>query len=360
MRTWYLSLTTVMLLSTAVMAQPLQQINKFAFGSCAFGWQEQTIWTDIAARQPDVFLMIGDNVYADVRQIDGQVSRAPVTKASEFTQAYQLLAEQPKFQAFKAQTPIYATWDDHDYGKNDGGKEHLMKDAAKAAHLKFFEVPADDPRYHRAGLYYSKLHQGKAGTVQFIFLDTRYFRDELDKQRTLSRPRGRYIATTDTSRTMLGETQWQWLATQLRQPADVRFIITSIQLVAEQHGWESWGTMPHEKQRMYDLIRQTEAKGVVFLSGDRHLYETAKDTGQGQYKVPYPMWDITASGLTQAPSAVDEENDFRVGKVIRDTHYVEIELQWAEDIAASQIVINALYANNQPIEQIIIPLAQLQ
>ena len=48
-----------------------------------------------------------------------------------------------------------------------------------------------------------------------------------------------------------------------------RLIASSIQVVAEDHGWEKWMNLPHERERLYRLIRETGAEGMVFLSGDR-------------------------------------------------------------------------------------------
>jgi hypothetical protein len=40
-------------------------INRIAFGSCAFQWEEQPIWSVIAERDPDLFLFVGDAIYGD-------------------------------------------------------------------------------------------------------------------------------------------------------------------------------------------------------------------------------------------------------------------------------------------------------
>ena len=78
---------------------------------------------------------------------------------------------------------------------------------------------------------------------------------------------------------MLGEDQWRWLAEQLRVPAEVRLLVSSIQVVAEDHGWEKWMNFPHERERLFKLIRETGAEGVIILSGDRHLAELSMMDG---------------------------------------------------------------------------------
>ena len=62
---------------------------------------------------------MGDNVYID--------SKDPKKMAN----AYEKLAKIPEFMNFKQQTPLIATWDDHDYAERDGGKDFEGKHDAK-------------------------------------------------------------------------------------------------------------------------------------------------------------------------------------------------------------------------------------
>ena len=92
---------------------------------------------------------------------------------------------------------------------------------------------------------------------------------------------------------MLGAAQWAWLRAQLLQPAELRLIVSSVQVLAEGHGWEGWDNLPLERTRLLDLIDQTAAGGVIFVSGDRHvgaLYQ--RPTGAA-----YALYEITASGI---------------------------------------------------------------
>ncbi len=47
--------------------------------------------------------------------------------------------------------------------------------------LDFFEVPADDIRRQREGVYWSQVFGPAGKRVQVILLDTRYFRSPLKK-----------------------------------------------------------------------------------------------------------------------------------------------------------------------------------
>jgi alkaline phosphatase D len=94
---------------------------------------------------------------------------------------------------------------------------------------------------------------------------------------------------------MLGEAQWRGLEAQLRVPAELRLLVSSVQVVNNGHGWEKWGNLPAERQRLFDLLKRRGAEGVVILSGDRHFGELCVlDAGLG-----YPLYDFTSSGLNQ-------------------------------------------------------------
>ena len=69
--------------------------------------------------------------------------------------------------------------------------------------------------------------------LQVILLDTRYFRGRLKKGER--RVGGPYVPTDDKSITMLGEAQWKWFEQQLREPANVRIIASSIPLAVTSH-----------------------------------------------------------------------------------------------------------------------------
>ncbi len=94
-------------------------ISRIAFGSCGNQNKAQPILKHVIARKPDLFCYLGDNIYGDSRTL--AVLRA----------RYMKLAEKPEFQALRAAMPLIATWDDHDYGENDSGKEYILRDESK-------------------------------------------------------------------------------------------------------------------------------------------------------------------------------------------------------------------------------------
>lgn len=332
------------------------EVDLIAFGSCAREREEQPIWTEIIARRPDLFLFIGDNQYADFWEDEtGKITMHPVTKVERLHEAYAALAGKPGFIAMRETCPVLATWDDHDYGANDGGREYALREQSREIFLDFWGFPADDAARKHEGVYHARTYGPEGRRVQVIMLDTRYNRDALETGER-QQGRGPYLATPDTSKTMLGEAQWAWLGERLREPAEVRVIASSIQVVADEHGYETWGNMPHERERLYRLIDEADAAGVVLISGDRHLMEISRDTEHG---APYPMWDFTSSGMTQRPGEANDPNRYRVGEVKRETNYGVIEIAWGEKPADTVVTFVGYGAEGKVLMKQSVPVAEL-
>ena len=119
----------------------------------------------------------------------------------------------------------------------------------------------------------------------------------------------------------------------LRKPADVRLIGSSIQLIPNGHWWEKWGNIPAERERFFELVRQTRANGVILLSGDRHLAEMVcipSAHPDPKESVGYPLWEVTSSGLTHAGGGSDREpGPFRVSPIFSKRNFGWIGIDWA-------------------------------
>ena len=161
--------------------------------------------------------------------------------------------------------------------------------------------------------------------LQIILLDTRYSRSDLKKAPGGSQTG--YIPDLSSNAVMLSPEQWIWLEEQLKQPAEVRLIGSSIQVVSEDHRFEKWANMPAERSRLFETIRKSGANGVVILSGDRHLGEiSSMDAGLG-----YPLVDITASGINQASPTYRnaEVNKHRLAAMPWGNHFGVVRVDWS-------------------------------
>jgi alkaline phosphatase D len=290
-------------------------LTRIAFGSCADQNHPQPLWRAVLAYAPERFVFTGDNVYGDDRS----------GTLAELRAAYAAAAVLPGYRELRASVPILATWDDHDYGLNDAGAEFPNKDRAQALFNDFWDVPADDPRRHRPGVYHAEITGPPGRRVQVILLDTRYFRSPLKPTDQRDAPgKERYLPDPDPAKTMLGEAQWAWLADQLRAPTELRLLVSSIQVLAEGHGYERWGNLPRERARLLELIRATGARGVVILSGDRHVGALYRET-EG---VPYPLHEVTASGINRSWAAAREAGPNRLGDLYRLENFGTIDIDW--------------------------------
>jgi alkaline phosphatase D len=224
-------------------AQSVPTLTRIAFGSCAHQERPQPIWEAVLQYRPELFLFLGDNVYGDVR--DGK----PVDNEAEILDslrlAYSRAAAIPGLTRLRQTVPHLATWDDHDYGRNDGGEEFVHKRASQQLFTAFWQLPAEDPRWQRDGVYHAQVFGPPGRRVQVILLDTRFFRSALKPTDQRGAPgKERYVPDPDPTKTMLGAAQWAWLAEQLTVPAELRLLVSSIQVVADGHGWERWGISP--------------------------------------------------------------------------------------------------------------------
>lgn len=260
-----------------------------AFGSCASQDHALPMLDEVVKHQPDVFVFLGDNIYGDTEDMD--VLRAK----------YQQLGSKPSYQNLKRHTEILATWDDHDYGMNDVGRHYPHKETSKELFLDFFDEPKDSVRYQREGIYHSVYREVGDKVIQIILLDGRTFRDDLLRVESQANKDRRYFyhldyaQHNDPSVAFLGEAQWAWLEKELRRPADFRVIATGTQFGIEYNGYESWANYPHEQERFVQLIRETRADHIVFISGDVHYAEISKL----EHAANYPLYDITSSGLSE-------------------------------------------------------------
>lgn len=265
-------------------------IKAVAFGSSANQDLPQPIWNTIAENKPDLFLFMGDNVQ----------SVKPEQKP--LMAQYRKLDNIPEYRAFREKVPFMATWDDQDFGPKE--------------FLQYWTYVANSIALGQKGIYHAKIIGPKKKQVQIIMLDTRTFRTKPD----------------DANATMLGEMQWQWFEEQLKRPAQVRMIVTSIPLIATEHGTDKWGLFPKERQRFFDLLKKTGARNVVVFSGDRRQSSIAK-TGVKDWGM---LFDVTASPINEPLAAGEEDASFE-GKPYAGESFGYAQIDWHDKKMSLQI-----------------------
>ncbi len=293
----------------------------FAFGSCSNQAFEEQMWDEINLNKPEVWIWGGDAVYSDTED------------PKYMKDQYRIQKSKSGYQTLMKQTEVIGTWDDHDYGANDAGEEYPMKYKSKEIFLDFLNVPKNDIRRNRDGVYNSHNYKYAKGSVKVILLDARFFRTKLTPDKTGNK---RYLDNVDSTGTILGNEQWKWLKNELNSSkADFNIIVSGIQVLSNLHGFEAWGNMPTERTKLMNLISTSKAKGVFILSGDRHVCEISKIKLDN---MPYPIYDITSSGLTHSYANVgEEENPYRVSDLIGKKNFALLNFDFAKQSVKVEI-----------------------
>lgn len=283
-------------------------LDTIAFGSCAHQGHPQPIWSTIAKNSPELFVFMGDNIYASLPH------EKPI--ASQ----YKILDQVPEYKKIRSEVPFLATWDDHDFGERDGGADFAGKQSSQIDFMNYWTYMKNSIPLEQSGIYHSKLIGPKKQTVQVIMLDTRFHRSPLKEKDGNEGKAYDYIPSDGT---LLGEAQWQWLEGQLQRPADLRFIVSSIQVIANDPKFEKWGNFPHERERFFNLLKKYKVRNAILLSGDRHIASISKMDIQGLG----PLYEVTASSLNRPSKHTDADHHY-IGKTYSHENFGLAHIDW--------------------------------
>ena len=280
---------------------------KIIFGSCSNQNRKMSHWRQILSYKPDALFLLGDNVYGDFYNAEAQNLKL----------AYNKLDHNESFKTLKNNVPILSVWDDHDYGQNDAGKNWTYKEISKQIFLDFFNVPLNDMRRHREGIYTSKLIKVSSKIIKVIALDTRYFRDDF-KFNNDSNIKKKYINNIDPSKSILGAKQWDWFIDQINESYDFLIVLSSFQILSTAHGWEKWGNFPLERKKIINYLSSL-SKPVLILSGDRH-FGGIYDSGYNNFI------EVTSSSFNQNVFNYNELDQLRVSRLINENNFGVLEI----------------------------------
>mgnify|MGYP003974939169 CR=1 FL=1 len=295
-------------------------ISRIALGSCFAPQVDSDIWTEITKYNPEIFLYLGDNVY--------QSEESNELALPHLKEAYQLLADLKTFDTFRQEIPILPIWDDHDYGMNDAGASYPPRYKSEKLFEQFWRVSIDDPRRSRDGIYFAQTFGLPGQQLQIIMLDTRFFRTDIQKIST-DQGKKEYQPNLTSKATMLGEVQWQWLVDKLKEPADVRLIVSSVQILASEGDHEGWYLFPKERERLLSFFNNIN--GIILISGDRHFsafYQTDKITG-------VPLLELTSSSLNLPITGNTRTkmepiiSKYQLEKGVFDENFSTINIDWS-------------------------------
>ena len=284
-----------------------QEILTLGFGSCLHQDRSMAILKTIEKKELDLFMFIGDNVYGD--QEDGELDKLIRTYKQQYN----------NLENFLKNVSTEFIWDDHDFGINDGGSNYRYKDRAKELFLETWKIPSNDPRRLRDGLYFDKMIKKNGLKVHLIFLDNRSFKSEWKLTDEFNKEgKERYVKDFDPQKTLLGEKQWQWLKNKLNEDSDIKIILSSLQILSLGHGWESWDKLPLERERLFNLIDESNVSNLFILSGDRHrggFYRFKTNDNND-------IHEFTSSSLNlPIPFNTEEKGPLRIGSTYRKANF---------------------------------------
>lgn len=158
-------------------------------------------------------------------------------------------------------------------------------------------------------------------------------------------PLGPYVPSEDPGKTILGDVQWEWLEAELAKPADLRIVVSSIQVLTDAHDYEAWESLPLERQKLYAMLAAREESGMVLLSGDRHAGGVYSETPSGAGEA---IWELTSSSLNYSFSSTEantarEPDDKRLTDFISEENYGLVDIDWA----AREITLRLLGSESQ-------------
>jgi alkaline phosphatase D len=271
-------------------------LTDIAFGSGANQNQPEPLWAAIASSHPNLFVFLGDTVKLEDRSIAEQYSKLNVI---------------PEYRSLRETVPFLAVWNTQDYKVDSGQRDFLQQ----------WSYLRDAVAQGQTGIYHAKIIGPKKKQVQFIVLDTRSFR-------------GPRLADDKPNAPVLGEAQWQWLKDQIRKPADVRFIVSSIPLIPARKDGESWNNYPVERQKLFDMIKELKPRNLAVLSGGARQGSIAHTglKGWGQ------LYDITTGPLNDAGDVVPEPDERMEGPTTTKENFGMAQIDWSNRLLVLKLL----------------------
>lgn len=245
---------------------------RFAVASCMsdfFTEKAISMWEAVDREACDFVFMLGDTCYADFGN--------PYGDEKTFSRRYGETRQRLGWFKLAHLTPTFATWDDHDFGKNNADSSLPQQKFSHELFPRFFGFNANKVwrRAHGVGSVLEVAGQ------RFFLFDDRSFRDASGS------PGGRHW----------GEAQTEWFFSELNRSAAPAWLMNGSQFFGGYLGKESYeGDHPEDLARTIARLKEAPAP-VAFVSGDVHFSELMKIE---ESALGYPSYEFTSSSIHSA------------------------------------------------------------
>jgi alkaline phosphatase D len=311
---------------------------KFAMVSCSddrYDQEQKILWEDLYQQKPDIIFAIGDNVYTDWR--DGKNLGKMVAPDTIWDRYVETRSKLSIFRQ-KELLPFFATWDDHDFGMNDGNSTYPYIEQSRIIMDAFFPYLAD-AKTILEGPGVAKA--AKIANHLFILFDDRSFRSPNEKPAFCYRKNHELckkyeLQVNNQDSTHFGKVQEEWALGLIRSHDGATWLISGDQWFGSYHPFESYeGNHPNSFKRflrdiekaIFSAKKDKKKSYVIFGSGDRHLNETMRV----KPFLNYSTLEFTSSGIhaiTFPDSWKDFPNSRKVQGVSGEMNYSIFQLDW--------------------------------
>jgi len=215
-----------------------------SFVSCV-DIEPNAMWKEMEQLNVDMLCLMGDTPYIDKSDLSFVRAR------------HRALLQMPELASLIRHTPTVGTWDDHDFGLNNGNGRNMLE--GKPNTLKGFVDYRAHNQYGngKEGVY----HKVDLGVMEVFLLDPRYFSQTVPSPVDKTQP------------TCFGADQWNWLLKNLRASQAPFKVLSMGAIWQDKKNTETddMFTYWYERDALLNVIKDEQISGVVLLGGDIHV-----------------------------------------------------------------------------------------
>lgn len=286
------------------------------------------IWNEMQRLNVDAVCLMGDTPYIDSSELE--------TARSKHRQFLQM----PDLARLGQTTPVIGTWDDHDFGKNNGNGLNFLE-AKNRTRQAFVEYRAHAMYGNgREGVY----HKMDLGALEIFFLDPRYF------SQTEPSP------VDDGQPTCFGREQWDWLLNGLRESKAIFKVLAMGAIWQDKKNTETddMFTYWYERDALLDFIKEEGISGVTLLGGDIHVARHLKHPD----RVGYDLHDFVISpGHERTITGLDVYHPSLLWSLVEGRQFLTLTAETSGEMP--ELIVEFRQPGDQVNRRIVLPLAEL-